>query len=260
VPRLRFALLCLLSANFGCAHCQRRDIDLPDDQYGPLPEGKDALLAESDRMVEKGPGGPSVARSYRAADTCVHELECGAEGRWRLARAMYFLTLTSSSAEGSAKIAKRCMDLDIEKDDPAEGHFYLALCMGARALAKNSEGLALIPKMLKTAETAAEKDPMVAHAGPHRLLGGIYLRAPAWPLSVGDIDEALTHLKKAAELGPQWPENHMMLAEALAEDDRKDEARAELEKAKELLAQPSADGWRDFWRDDLEKVEKKLGP
>ena len=24
-----------------------------------------------------------------------------------------------------------------------------------------------------------EKNPMIAHAGPHRLLGGIYLRAPA---------------------------------------------------------------------------------
>ena len=173
---------------------------------------------------------------------------------------MYFLTLTSSSADNKAKVAQQCMDVEVEDEDPAEAHFYLALCMGARALARNMEGLKLIPKMLEQAETAAEKDPMVAHAGPHRLLGGIYLRAPAWPLSVGDLDEAIAHLEKAAELGPSWPENHLMLAEALVEDDRKEEARAELEKAKELLKDPSSDGWRDFWRTDFEKVEKKLGP
>jgi tetratricopeptide (TPR) repeat protein len=132
--------------------------------------------------------------------------------------------------------------------------------MGARALARNMEGLALIPRMLEQAESAVEKDPMVAHAGPYRLLGGIYLRAPAWPLSVGDLDEALRHLEKAAELGPSWAENHLMLAEALVEDDRKDEARAAFDKAKQLLEESSAAGWREVWRDDFDLMEKRLGP
>jgi hypothetical protein len=256
VRRLAFILLL---PNFACAHCQTQTVvDLPEDQYGPLPTTKAELLAEADRMVADGPSGPSVVRSYRAAETCVREHECGVEGRWREARALYFLTLTSSSADSAAKLAKRCMAVEIEDEDPAEAHFYLALCMGARALARNMEGLSLIPRMLKQAETAAEKDPMVAHAGPHRLLGGIYLRAPAWPLSVGDLDEALTHLQRAAELGPQWPENHLMLAEALAEDDRKDEARAAFEKAKVLLEDASADGWREVWRDDFAMMEKRL--
>ncbi len=251
-------------ADASCAHCPPNNLlDLPqdDDKYGPLPVGKDALLVESDRMVMHGPSGPSAARSYRAAEACVNEpgdADCGPEGRWRAARALYFLTLTSSSADNAAKLAKRCMDLGIEKDDPAEGHFYLGLCMGARALARNMEGLALIPRMLAQGQAAVEKDPTVAHAGPHRLLGGIYLRAPAWPLSVGDLDEAIAHLEKATELGPEWPENLLMLAEALVEDDRTDEARAAFDKAKALLADPSSDGWREVWREQFESMEKRL--
>jgi tetratricopeptide (TPR) repeat protein len=248
--------------HFACAHCPNNDttvVELPDDPYGPLPHTKEELIAESDRMVENGPSGPSVARSYRAADACLQQPECGVDGRWRAARALYFLTLTSSNADGAAELAKKCMDLEIQKEDPAEAHFYLALCMGARALARNMEGLKLIPRMLEQAETAVEKDPLVAHAGPHRLLGGIYLRAPAWPLSVGDLDEAIDHLQKAIELGPTWPENHLMLAEALVEDDRKDEARAAFEKAKQLLSDAAAEGWRAVWRDDFDLMEKRLG-
>lgn len=247
--------------NSACAHCDSRnnhDVRIGDDDLGPLPEGREALLAEADSMVEKGPSGPSVTRSYRAAERCVNEYACGEEGRWRMARALYFLTLTAKSGDEAANLAQKCMKLDFGDDAPAEGHFYLALCMGARALARNMEGLSLIPKMVEQAEMALEKNEDIAYAGPHRLLGGIYLRAPAWPLSVGDLDEAIMHLEKAASLGPRWPENYLMLAEALIEDDRKEEARAAYERAVDLVEEPAADGWRGVWRADFEAVRKKL--
>jgi tetratricopeptide (TPR) repeat protein len=175
-----------------------------------------------------------------------------------MARALYYLTLTAETGDKAARLAKRCLKIDIGDDAPAEGHFYLALCMGARALARNMEGLSLIPKMVEQAEMALEKSENIANAGPHRLLGGIYLRAPAWPLSVGDLDEAIMHLEKATKLGPHWPENYLMLAEALIEDDRKEEARAAYERAEALLADPAADGWRQVWRDDFEVVRRRL--
>jgi tetratricopeptide (TPR) repeat protein len=210
-------------------------------------------------MVTRGPSGPSVARSYRAAEYCLTHYDGGGDARWRVARSLYFLTLTASSADDAAHLADRCMGLEVEDEDPAEAHFYLALCMGARALARNMEGLSLIPKMVEQAELAAEKNPKVAHAGPHRLLGGIYLRAPAWPLSVGDLDEALEHLEKARDLGPRWAENHLMLAEALIEDGRKDEARTAFDRARSLLREPESEGWRDLWRRDIDALAPKLG-
>ena len=72
--KLIFPLLVLVN---GCAHCNgthstdlTSDVDLSPEEskYGPLPTGKGALLAESDKMVEKGPSGPSVGRSFRAAE------------------------------------------------------------------------------------------------------------------------------------------------------------------------------------------------
>ena len=258
--RAQGLLALFLTLLAGCGHCGRQqvDIDLPSDPYGPLPVGRDALLEESDRMVRDGPQGPSVPRSYRAAERCDQLHGGGPDGRWRMARALYYLTLTASSADDAAGLARRCMELEMGPDDPAEGHYYLALCIGARAQSRKMEGLSLVPKMVEQAEAALSKDPRALHAGPHRVLGGIYLRAPAWPLSVGDLDEALVHLEKATELGPQWAENYLMLAQALIEDGRTEEAKQAVAVARALFSDPAARGWTTFWKKDLDVIQERL--
>jgi tetratricopeptide (TPR) repeat protein len=222
-----------------------------------LPDSKQDLLDESDRSVELGPSLARATRSYRAARVCVDFHNCEAEGTWRLARALYLLTLVSPT-DRVGDLTKRCLELHIGPNDPPEVHFYTALCMGARARARKLEALALITQMVEKAKTAALVDPRIGNAGPDRLLGGIYLRAPGWPLSVGDRVEAIAHLEKAVTLGPRWPENHLMLAEALINDGRLEDARAAFRRAKRLIEEPEVKGWRDVWRDQYASLEQRL--
>jgi len=62
------------------------------------------------------------------------------------------------------------------------------------------------------------------------VLGRIYFKAPAWPISVGDKKKSLQHLETAVRLAPENSTNHLYLAETWLAMGRKEEARTELEK------------------------------
>lgn len=260
-PRCWALLLALLS---GCAHCPGGQGAGPDPVLGTylgpaLPMTELGLLEEADRAAEKGPAGPDLVRSYRAAYELLRRSPQNSEAAWRAARALYFLTL--KDPQRAAKIAKRCVQLvEPERFLPpnAKIFHYGSLCLGARARAKKTEALKLLPKMLKQAKKATELGAGFDRGGPHRVLGGIYLKAPAWPLSIGDLDEALVHLEKAIALAPGWAENHLMMAEALIEDERIEEAVKATERAKQLMQQEDHAGWLSVFMADLARIEERL--
>ncbi len=65
-------------------------------------------------------------------------------------------------------------------------------------------------------------------AGAHRVLGRIYYEAPGWPLSVGDMQKSLEHLKAAVRLSPATSTNHLYLAQTLLRLNEAMPARQEL--------------------------------
>lgn len=69
---------------------------------------------------------------------------------------------------------------------------------------------------------ASALDPGVDEGGPVRVLGMLYVQAPAWPQGVGDPDRGLGLLRYAAHHFPGHPMNHLFLAQALWEVEGED--------------------------------------
>lgn len=145
-----------------------------------------------------------------------------------------------------------------------EGHYYLAVNMGYTAQSKSFirrlGALDLVPEIEKEGKIALMLDRRFDHAGPHRLLGALYLRAPGWPASIGDPEEALTHLMSAVEIDPSYPENHLYLAEALLANNRVAEANREVDKVL-MLDATAQKMWAQRlprWQVEAEALKKRI--
>ena len=100
------------------------------------------------------------------------------------------------------------------------------------------------------------------HAGPWRIQGQIFTKLPETggrPDSLTrDLDKALTYLRRAVELAPDYPENHIALAEALYKEGEPDAALVELEIAKQKAPQWSGDAGYPEWKKTIAKLTKKI--
>ena len=258
-----FVRSALIGVAFGVSGCAttvpRGEVTFVEAARVQLPNQCEALLNLVDSSAV-GPAGPDLVNAYRAAEEAVRR-GCGQGGPWRAKRALYLLSLSTRDDDLRAHILGRCGQIVRPSTGPAEGDFYHALCLGMRALDNKTEALGLIKEMVESGNAALHKNPTVVHGGPHRLLGGVYLRAPGWPLSVGDVELALEHLSQAIRLASAWPENLLLYAEALLADDRPEEARAALAEAKALLtSRDNEDGWNERWAPDVAALEESLAP
>lgn len=116
-------------------------------------------------------------------------------------------------------------------EEPArvEGHYWLALNIcGLAEVGGARRALGLIPTIIHELDTAVAIDETYDQAGPHRILGRIYCKAPCWPLSEGDMEKSLHHLTIAVRLAPENSTNHLYLAETLVQLGKNEEARREL--------------------------------
>ncbi|MBN2141210.1 MAG: hypothetical protein JW718_09425 [Desulfovibrionaceae bacterium] len=99
----------------------------------------------------------------------------------------------------------------------AAAHYLAAYLLGQSAERHPFKGLDLVRRMEQEAILAARLDPRLDHGGPDRMLGRLYLQAPGFPISVGDLYKAVSHLRRAAALDPGFADNHLGLAWALLE-------------------------------------------
>ncbi len=101
----------------------------------------------------------------------------------------------------------------LENPREADAHFLLFASAGSRAMAKGP-GLSTVIKMSplrRHLDTALEINPQHAHA--LSVKGGILLRLPR--LLGGNLDKALSYLKRAVELNPTGANTRLSLARAL---------------------------------------------
>ncbi|HID97855.1 MAG TPA: hypothetical protein EYP57_06680 [Thermodesulfobacteriaceae bacterium] len=107
-------------------------------------------------------------------------------------------------------------------------HYLNACLTGHMARLNPVQGLELVSVLEYEAGLAAELDPAIDHGGPDRMLGELYLRAPGFPVSVGDTEKSVLHYSRAVKIAPRWFDNRYGLVDALIADGRIEEACLQL--------------------------------
>jgi tetratricopeptide (TPR) repeat protein len=145
----------------------------------------------------------------------------------------------------------------VNKENP-EACYYFALNQGLILYKKGLFGLNKLPEIFEALKIA-QKTEGLDQGGPLRVLGMLYLKAPAWPSGIGDLDKSLELLEKAVKKYPSHPQNFMFYAQALIEDDNKTKALANLDIAYKL-ATPEIWGmyYSKKWRTEIDTLTKKI--
>ncbi|OHD69198.1 MAG: hypothetical protein A2W19_06320 [Spirochaetes bacterium RBG_16_49_21] len=178
-----------------------------------------------------------------------------------LARAAFLLADSTEDEEAMKKIAEigvtAARTAGVNENNP-EACYYFALNQGLLVRSKGLFALNKLPDILNALKISQKKDT-IDHAGPLRVLGILYLKAPAWPSGIGDLDKALELLEEAVKKEPAYPQNFMFYAEALIEDDSREKALQNLEIAYQL-AVPEIWGvyYSKKWRDEIEALRQKI--
>lgn len=236
------------------------------------PEWRSAKEAAG--QIEPGPAEPSraAAQAAMAEGTIDGARRALDEYRALIARAPDSATDLREAARVASWLARREPAADVRREtarlgvefargaarlDPRDGvaFYYQAVCEGLYAAESTAEAKALVEDMVEHAKLALKLAPQQDGGGPDRLLARVFTQSPSWPVGVGDIDAALEHARRAVELAPHHPDNHLALAAALAEDDEDDEAREHARRALTLIEQTPTDEWeRRRWRQEAEAL------
>jgi tetratricopeptide (TPR) repeat protein len=191
-------------------------------------------LAEADTLL-KSPT-LDLGQAQKALALFEGAMASGAAPRWevlaQLARTCFILGQMVPRKQSLAyyRMGKVYADtLIYEAPDRVEGHYWLALNLCGQAdVGGYLLGRRLLPRIVAELKRAVALDETYDQAGAHRVLGRIYFEAPGWPLSVGDLQDSLTHLKDAVRLAPDTSTNRLYLAQTLYRLNERARARQEL--------------------------------
>jgi tetratricopeptide (TPR) repeat protein len=265
VQLVAIVLLCALST--GCFYGRPRIKQLGPDRVLTDAEVKKAeqKIVEADKVWAARIEPANVQKALDFLQESLKLAPHNTQALWRAARASYWLAEQAglakdekkqfSLAEIGASYAKHAIFVDTES---AEGNYFLALNFAMQADAAKTKGLAMIKPMLDALKRANELNEQLDYAGPRRVMGQIYLEAPPWPTSVGDPEQAMELLEDAIEDHPNYPENHLVLAEAAIKLRQHNKARKQLERV--LAAQPAPDWTAELprWQKKAQELLKKL--
>lgn len=94
-----------------------------------------------------------------------------------------------------------------------EGLFFLGALAGKLAELDFTYGPSGVKTVERTMHELIGNGSKFIYGGPDRVLATLYMRAPGWPLSVGDYIKAERHMQRALAIEPHWPENQLYMAE-----------------------------------------------
>ena len=138
-----------------------------------------------------------------------------------------------------------CQKWLARETNSAPAHYYLAMNYGqlAQAEAPSLAAYRLVRQMEREFKTAADLDGHFDYAGPERCLGLLYRDAPGWPFSIGSRRKAREWLEQAAKLAPDYPGNHLNLAESFLQWHDTDDADRELKALDALWPDARQSNW-----------------
>ena len=119
-----------------------------------------------------------------------------------------------------------------------------------------------VKKMIEDCNKVISLDSSYDHAGAYRILGQIYTQLPQTggrPDSIiRDLPFAEKNLREAVRLSPDYPENHLALADTLFAEEKPVEAKEYLAKAKSLVPDWQSDISYNDWHISMKSLEKKI--
>jgi hypothetical protein len=141
--------------------------------------------------------------------------------------------------------------------------YWLGVALGVQARERGLAALGSLRRMVRLLEAAATAEPTLDHGGPNRVLALIYLRAPGWPLSVGDDERGLEHARAAVAVQEDFPPNQLALGEAFAKTGEAAAGRVAFLRGEELArtlveqGDPEAPKWLAEAEQFLRRSERR---
>jgi hypothetical protein len=238
------------------------------DWYGadikllPIANNPDALAEIANALcLRSAPLGQKVY-AMRLAAYAIDQDKKNKHAALALSRAAF---LVADTIEGDEKEIKKNAEIGVnaariagvDENNP-EACYYFALNQGLIVHSQGLFGIKKLPEIVNALKIA-QKNGSIDYAGPIRVLGILYLKAPAWPSGIGDLDKSLDLLEQAVTKEPAFPQNYIFYAEALIEDDNHEKALQNLDIAYRL-AVPEIWGiyYSKKWRADIDELKKKI--
>jgi len=205
----------------------------------------DALLQEADELYARRPDVAAVRKSEGLCLQAAQADEAGVAGLVCAIRAKAWLAEREKDAKVRTDLAVSAVQagqwcLRRDRASPA-CKFWLAVALGLQARDRPTTAEDGLKRMAQLLREASKESPLLDAAGPERVLALLLARAPGWPIGPGDVEEALVLARKAVELRPDFPPNHVALGEVLLKNDGRAAALDELSRAIDLARKPPFD-------------------
>jgi tetratricopeptide (TPR) repeat protein len=215
-----------------------------------------ALYAEQPRTLVR------VTRAARDLEQAARTLRDDYDAQAQAAEALAFLAENETNPDLRREAAKRGIVLARHgkelNPNRGECHYWYAINVGWLADVDRKYGLDAVGEMETELKRAIEIDERYDLGGPLRVLGILYLRTPAPPVSIGSSRKGLRLLQRAVELFPDYPENHLYLAEALRKNGLTDEAREALSKVLDAMSWPDRQFESTTWKSEAQQLRQGL--
>lgn len=252
----------LLAGLAGCA-------GLPKDhvQFGPLTDcprqSPAALLAQQDRL-----GALSDTRALACALSVLRESKDPALRRSALGSRLCLL-LAEREADPARRDKLAAEGVAFAETALAHGgqndgavHYYLATNLGLAVREHITLAMDNLNRLEGEMKKAVALSPGLDDGGPLRILGTLYLKAPAWPNGIGDRDKAVELLGEAVQKHPNHPLNHLFYAQALWEagdEEAGPRVKSELALGRKLLAEGEWGYRKAPWQKEFDDFEQEMG-
>jgi len=215
-------------------------------QLGPLSDTHTLACALT---VLRGTQDPAVRRTALGSRLCLHlaEREANQEKREKLA--------TEGVGFAEAALAQG-------GGDDGAVHYYLATNLGMAVREHITLAMENLGRLEAEMKRALALSPDIDDGGPLRILGMLYLKAPAWPNGIGDRDKALELLEKAVKGHPGHPLIHLFYAQALWDEGDETvlpQVKAEFALGQKLLAEGNWGYSKKPWQKEFDGFQQELG-
>lgn len=254
IPPTNLVALAATAAFFACVSVLSETFAAAE----PLPtrEAARKLFEEQPRKLERVRAAADALTEIAKANPKDYD------DQWHAARAWCWLADYGADDKEKVAAANRAIEFAEHaialNERRVEGHYYRGRAIGMLAdIERGMKALGRVKEMAKSLERAIQLNEKFDEGGPRRLLGLLLLHTPGWPLSIGDKKAADRHIRRAAELVPDYPENQTALAQLLFAQKDKTGARAALQKALDAPPWETKQDEDANWKESIRRILKE---